>query len=71
MLGENKRPLRGTKEMGAKDRVIAFVRTNATGSLTLPMGIIGKSANPRCFRTGQPSVPYFNHPNAWPDTVTF
>ena len=49
LTGENKKPLRETKEMSSKDRVSAFVYTNAIGSLKLPMAIIGKSANPRCF----------------------
>ena len=71
MTGENKKLLRGTKEMGAKDRVSAFVCTNAIGSLKLPMALIGKSANLRCFRAGQPAVPYFSQRNAWSDTVTF
>ena len=71
MTGENKKLLRGTKKMGAKDRVSAFVCTNAIGSLKLPMAIIGRSANSRCFQARQPAVPYVSHRNAWSDTVTF
>ena len=68
---ENKKSIRGTKSMKSKDRVTAFVCTNACGSEKLPMAIIGKSQKPRCFRNQQPPVPYFSRRNAWADGVTF
>lgn len=68
---ENKKTLRGTKAMGAKDRITAYVCTNADGSQKLPMAIIGKAAKPRCFRLGAPAVPYFSNSTAWSNTGTF
>lgn len=57
--------------MGAKDRITAYVCTSADGSQKLPMAIIGKSKNPRCFRLGPSQVPYFSQRSAWSDTATF
>lgn len=71
MPRESRRPLTGTKEMGAKDGRSAFVCTNATNTLTLPMGIIGKSAKPRCFRAEEPEMLYFSQRNAWAYIFTF
>lgn len=68
---ENRRSVRGTKNMGAKDRITAYVCTNADGSEKLEMAIIGKSQNPRCFRLEAPRVPYLSQKNAWSDTATF
>lgn len=68
---ENKNTLRGTKGMGAMDRITAYACTNADGSRNLPMAIIGKAANARCFRMGAPAVPYFSNAKAWPNTGTF
>lgn len=71
MLGENKRLLRGTKELGANNRVGALVCTNATGSSKVLIALIGKSANPSRFRAGQPAVRDFIQHNAWAASVTF
>ncbi len=54
---ENKKTLRGTRQMSAKDRITAYVCTNADGSEKLPLAIIGTAKNPRCFRLGHPPVP--------------
>lgn len=68
---ENRKTIRGTKAMKSKDRITAYVCTNGDGSRKLPMAIIGKAKNPRCFRLGQPPVPYFSQKNSWSDTLTF
>lgn len=33
----------------------------------IPLAMIGKAANPRCFRTRQSPLPYNNQKNAWND----
>jgi hypothetical protein len=43
------RSARGTKSMKAKNRVILYITTNATGTVLVPLSMIGKSENPRCF----------------------
>lgn len=68
---ENSKTVRGTKGMTAKDRVSAYMCTNATGEAKVPMAIIGKSKNPRCFRNRPPPVKYFSQANAWSDSTTF
>eukprot|EP00171_Calliarthron_tuberculosum_P005173 IDg5173t1 len=68
---ENKKTIRGTKQMGAKDRVTAYLCANADGSGKVPIAIIGKAKNPRCFRLGRPPVAYFNNRTAWSDGATF
>lgn len=67
---ENRKSVRGTKAMRAKDRVTAYVCTNATG-VKVPMAIIGKAKSPRCFRIETPPVTYFSQRNAWSDSATF
>ena len=46
--------------MKAKSRVSLYVCTNATGSLKVPMSVVGTAANPRCFRNGAPTPSYFS-----------
>lgn len=52
----------------SKDRQTCLFFTNASGGTERPF-IIGKSANPRCFRGIQDSrllpCQYFSHPKAW------
>ena len=69
--GEDHKSLRGTKAMKSKDRITAYVCTNATATLKVPFSVIGKSANPRCFKKAPPPVTYFNQENAWSDSITF
>ena len=47
---ENKRNIRGTAQMNAKDRITAICCTNAVGD-KVPIVCIGKSKNPRIFCT--------------------
>ena len=46
---ENRKTARGTKAMKAKDRVSAYMCTNATGTGKVPIAIIGKSKSLGCF----------------------
>ena len=69
--GEKRKTARGTKGMKAKDRVSAYMCTNATGTGKVPMSIIGKSKNPRCFRKTPCPIKYFSQANAWSDGTTF
>lgn len=68
---EDRKTARGTKYMKAKDRVSAIMCTNAPGTFKVPMTIIGKSKNPRCFRRRDPPLKYLSQANAWSDTATF
>ena len=68
---EGRRTVRGIKAMKAKDRITAFLCTNADGSQKVDLSIIGKAQNPRCFRMGKPDVQYFSQKNAWADNVVF
>ncbi len=68
---ENKRTLRGTRQMSAKDRITAYVCTNADGSEKLRMAIIGTANNSRCFRLGRPPVQYFSNKTTWSTAETF
>lgn len=68
---EKENIIRCATQMGPQDRVTSFVCTNATGTLKVPMAIIGKSASPACFRKEAPPVSYFSQKNAWSDIVIF
>lgn len=57
--------------MRAKNRVSIYVCTNATGTQRVPVAMIGKPKNPRCFRKGRPRIAYFSQANAWSDKSTF
>jgi len=57
-----------------KDHVTVNVCANITGSIKLPLLLIGKAAHPRCFRgINMASLPvtYMNQQNAWVDTTIF
>jgi hypothetical protein len=69
---ENKRNIRGTAQMNAKDRITAICCTNAVGD-KVPIVCIGKAKNPRIFRTcvaGLPCV-YFSQAKAWSTSKIF
>ena len=61
---ENRKTARGTKGMKAKDRLSAYMATNATDTAKVPMSIIGKSKNPHCFRKGPFPIKYVSQANA-------
>lgn len=71
MASESRKTVRGTKDMTAKDRLTLYVCTNATGSAKVPVSIIGRSQNPRCFDGNTIPVKYFSQSNAWSDGKTF
>lgn len=68
---ENRKTARGTKDMHFKDRLSAFMCTNASGTDKVEMVIIGKAKNPRCFDKNKCCLKYFQQANAWADTETF
>lgn len=70
-VGENRKTVRGVKDMGAKNRVTAYMCTNADGSAKMPLSLIGTAANPRCFRNGKLPCKYYSQKNAWSDTRVF
>ncbi|XP_021916826.1 tigger transposable element-derived protein 6-like [Zootermopsis nevadensis] len=64
-------PAKGCKK--AKDRLTLALCTNADGSDKRTVTVIGKYANPRCFKNFNPSiyVNYRHNPKAWMTTVEF
>ena len=57
-----------------KDRVTISACANASGDMKLPLVLIGKSKNPRCFKhitRDQLPVTYYNQSNAWMNTEIF
>ena len=57
-----------------KERVTINACSNASGTIKLPLLLIGKSKNPRCFKhISKDSLPvvYMNQSNAWVDTAIF
>jgi len=64
---EDLRQVKGSKSTTDKQRITLFLCVNATGSHKLPVLVIGKSANPRCFRTARPppGVHYRSNKTAW------
>ena len=69
--GENRKNLRGTKDMKTKSRVSVYVCSDATGLHKVPLASIGTAQIPRCFRKGPPAKPYFSQRNGWSDSVTY
>ncbi|CAN0079347.1 unnamed protein product, partial [Laminaria digitata] len=51
---------RDTKDMGPRDRVSAYVCSNATGSAKVPVSIVAAPKNPRSFRGRACPVKYFS-----------
>ena len=76
---ETRKTARGCKAMKAKDRITGYACTNASGTHQVPMGVIGKTQQPRCFTAagvGKPNntarwrglpLPYFQQRKAWSD----
>ena len=57
-----------------KERVTINACSNATGKIKLPLLLIGKAKNPRCFKNVNRDhlhVVYTNQKNAWVDTALF
>lgn len=61
---------RGCKQMKSKERLTLMVCTAANGD-KIPLSLVGKTAEPRCFRLlegKRPPLPYTNQKSAWFDT---
>ena len=56
---------RGTKLIKAKDRITLFVTTNATGTDKVPLSMIGRAKNPRCFINQRRRLNYYSQNKAW------
>lgn len=68
---ENRRTVRGTKALKAKDRVTLVLCINATGSCKVDPLIVGTASNPHCFRDGVCPIPYLSQKNAWVDSTVY
>jgi len=68
-----RRQVRGTKAMKAKDRVTIMLASNAPGSHKIPVALIGKAKQPKCFKPPRDPcpMPYFSQPSAWMDADVF
>lgn len=58
-------------DMGTKDRLTLVVCTNATGTLKVPLAIVGTAKQPESFRIKCCPLPYLGQQNAWFDVCTF
>ena len=63
---EEKKKIRGTKQMKDKQRITLMICTSASGS-KLPICVVGKSEMPKCFKDNHVPLPYTNQTNAWFD----
>ena len=68
---EDQKTARGTKYMHYKDRVSAFMYTNAPGTDKVDMTIIGKAKSPRCFKGRKCPLTFFSQAKTWADNVTY
>lgn len=59
----NKRQLRGRKDL--KDRVTLGVAVNASGTVRVPVTMIGRPAQPRIFKTEECPIPYMSQKSVW------
>lgn len=55
----------------SKDRVTVMVCVNATGTHKIPLLLIGKSKNPRCFKNVKIPLTYKSQKNAWMNADLF
>ncbi|EFX67751.1 hypothetical protein DAPPUDRAFT_63746, partial [Daphnia pulex] len=62
-----RKTVRGTKALRAKDRLTLVLCANATGTCKIDPLLVGSAKNPHCFRDQQSPVPYVNLKNAWVD----
>ena len=62
---------RGTKLMKAKDRITLYVTTNATGTDKVPLSMIGRAKNPRCFLNQRRRLNNYSQNKAWSDSKVF
>jgi len=73
MPSEDRCTGRGSKAMKSKDRVSLTICCNATDTHKVPVTMIGKAAQPMCFRgEGNASpLPYFSQKSAWTEASVF
>jgi hypothetical protein len=64
---------RGTKLMKAKDCVTLYITTNADGMDKVPLSMIGKPKEPRCFVKQKHLLPmkYYSQKEAWSNSMVF
>jgi len=67
--GEDAKKVRGRKI--PKERVTAIVCCNSTGSVKVPIALIGKVGKPVCAQKSPWPVPYYQQAKAWLDGVVF
>ena len=65
---EEKRTIRGVKQMKAKERITPMLCTSAVGE-NVPLAVVGKSKRPQCWDLcgNNPPIAYTNQANAWFD----
>jgi hypothetical protein len=63
----------GTKLMKAKDCVTLYITTNADGMDKVPLSMIGKPKQPRCFVNQHHLLPmkYYSQKEAWSNSTVF
>ncbi|EFX66236.1 hypothetical protein DAPPUDRAFT_116600 [Daphnia pulex] len=62
-----RKAIRGTKALRAKDRLTLFLCVNTTGTCKIGPLLVGTAKNPHCFRDCQSPINYVNQRNAWVD----
>lgn len=68
---EDRRTLRGSKSLTAKDRVTLLLCVNAPGTCKIEPLLVGSAKNPHCFRDMPSPVPYASQSNSWVDRVVY
>ena len=61
---ESAKTARGCKRMKSKDRITMMIAIAANGD-KLPLAVVGKTKNPRCFKLKPSPLPYTHEKNAW------
>lgn len=71
-VSRSKTSVRATKSMKPKDRVTLYLCMNESGSLKVPLAVIGQG-RPRCFELSEVSgtLPYYHQSRAWSDARTY
>lgn len=68
---ENRQTARSAEDMGAKERLTVIVCANASGTLKMPLALIGRCKQPTCFSLRrQPPVHYLIQERAWSGDAT-
>eukprot|EP00177_Eucheuma_denticulatum_P000177 GFKZ01000313.1.p1 GENE.GFKZ01000313.1~~GFKZ01000313.1.p1 ORF type:complete len:683 (-),score=82.21 GFKZ01000313.1:75-2123(-) len=58
-------------DMTTEDRLTLIVCTNATGTVKIPLALIGMAKQPKCFRIRPCPLHYLTHPFTWFNSTTF